>query len=190
MRSIIVPTLFLVVSSFATAKETTYEIDPTHTATVFSWDHLGYSTPSANFKAINGEIIFDDANIENSTVNVTIDTKSINTNVDIFDNKLQGSDWFNAIKFPKITFKSTAIKALGNDQFQVDGTLIIKGVEQNISLQAKLNKKGLHPMANKEAIGFNATTQFNRSEFDMGDYAPAVSDQINVNITVEAIAKE
>lgn len=189
MKAIIIPALLLA-SSIATAEEITYTIDPTHTATVFSWDHLGYSTPSANFKAINGEIVFNDTNPAQSKVNVIINTKSINTNVDMFDLKLQDAEWFNGAEFPTITFDSTKVTPLENNQYKVDGVLTIKGISKVISLNAKLNKKAIHPMAGGEAIGFNATTHFNRSDFEMGDYVPAVSDQINVNITVEAIAKE
>lgn len=189
MKAIIIPALLLA-SSIATAEEITYTIDPTHTATVFSWDHLGYSTPSANFKAINGEIVFNDTNPAKSKVNVIIDTKSINTNVDMFDLKLQGSEWFNSTEFPTITFDSTKVTPLENNQYKVDGVLTIKGISKVISLNTKLNKKAIHPMADGEAIGFNATTHFNRSDFEMGDYIPAVGDKINVNITVEAIAKE
>lgn len=188
MKAIILSTLLLA-SSIATAEEITYTIDPTHTATVFSWDHLGYSTPSANFKSINGEIVFDDANPAKSQVHVIIDTKSINTNVDIFDLKLQDSEWFNSADFPTITFDSTKITPLDHHQYNVEGVLTIKGIAKVITLKAQLNKKAIHPMAGSEAIGFNATTHFNRSDFNMGDYVPAVSDQIKVNITVEAIAQ-
>ncbi|GAA5096470.1 YceI family protein [Wohlfahrtiimonas larvae] len=189
MKSIIIPALLLT-TSIAAADEITYIIDPTHTATIFSWDHLGYSTPSANFKAINGKIIFNDKNPTQSKVNVTIDTKSINTNVDSFDIKLQEAEWFNAKDFPIITFDSTKITPLDQDQYKVEGILTIKGISKVITLKAKLNQRAIHPMAGNEAIGFNATTYFNRSSFSMGDYVPAVSDQIKVNITVEAIAQE
>ena len=191
MKSIIIPA-FVILSSltFASAKEMTYTIDPSHTATVFSWNHLGYSTPSANFKGINGEIMLDQANMADAKVNVVINADNINSNDDIFDDKLKSSEWFDTEKFPEITFKSNKIIPLENDQYQVYGILTIKGITKEISLQAKLNQKGLHPMANKEAVGFNATTKFNRSDFNMGAFVPAVSDEITVNITVEAIAKE
>lgn len=189
MKAIIIPVL-LFATPIATAKETTYTIDPTHTATVFSWDHLGFSTPSANFKSINGQIIFDDKNVRNSKVNVVIDTKSINSNVDIFDQKLQEPEWFNSVEFPTITFDSTKITPLDDHDYKVDGVLTIKGISKVVTLKTQLNKKAIHPMLGNEAIGFNATTYFNRSDFNMGDYIPAVGDQIKVNITVEAIAKE
>lgn len=189
MKAIIIPVL-LFATPIATAKDITYTIDPTHTATIFSWDHLGYSTPSANFKSINGQIIFDDKNIRNSAVNVIIDTQSINSNVDIFDLKLQEAEWFNSKEFPTITFDSTKITPLSEDTYNVEGVLTIKGISKVVNLKARLNKRAIHPMADTEAIGFNATTYFNRSDFNMSDYIPAVSDQIKVNITVEAIAKE
>lgn len=190
MKQLLIIPILLATSLFANAKEITYTIDPTHTATVFSWDHLGFSTPSANFKAINGEITFDDENINNAQVNVVIGVDSINTNIDMFDDKLQGIEWFNVAEFPIITFKSTKVTPLENNQYNIEGNLTIKGITQSINLLAKLNKQGIHPMDNKNAIGFNAITEFNRSDFGISAYVPDVSDKINVEITVEAIEKD
>ena len=173
-------------SAFAMAKPVTYTIDPTHTATVFTWDHFGFSTPAGNFTDITGQIVVDNDKPEKSSVNVTIPLSSINTNVKALDDHLLKSDFFDAEKFPTITFKSTKVETSDKKKFKITGDLTIKGITKPVVLDAVLNKQAEHPMAKVPAIGFNATTSFDRSAFGVGAYVPNVGDKITVNITTEA----
>ncbi|MCU7697349.1 YceI family protein [Acinetobacter sp. AYS6] len=173
-------------SSVTLAAPVDYKIDPTHTATVFSWNHFGFSTPSANFSDIQGVIKVDNAKPANSSVNVTIPLSSVNTNVPALDKEFQEEAWFNAAKYPNITFKSTKVETKDKKHFKITGDLTVKGVTKPVVLDAVLNKQGEHPMAKVPAIGFNATTSFKRSEFGLGNYVPNVGDKITVNITTEA----
>ncbi len=173
-------------SSVTLAAPVDYKIDPTHTATVFSWNHFGFSTPSANFTDIQGTIKVDNAKPANSSVEVTIPLSSVNTNVPALDKEFQEEAWFNAAKYPNITFKSTKVETKDKKHFKITGDLTVKGVTKPVVLDAVLNKQGEHPMAKVPAIGFNATTSFNRSAFGIGNYVPNVGDKITVNITTEA----
>ena len=175
-------------STVTLAAPVDYKIDPTHTATVFSWNHFGFSTPSANFSDIQGVIKVDNAKPANSSVNVTIPLSSVNTNVSALDKEFQQEAWFNAAKYPNITFKSTKVETKDKKHFKITGDLTVKGVTKPVVLDAVLNKQGEHPMAKVPAIGFNATTSFNRSDFGLGNYVPNVGDKITVNITTEATA--
>ncbi|ENU42044.1 YceI family protein [Acinetobacter seifertii] len=175
-------------STITLAAPVDYKIDPTHTATVFSWNHFGFSTPSANFSDIQGVIKVDNAKPANSSVDVTIPLSSVNTNVPALDKEFQQEAWFNAAKYPNITFKSTKVETKDKKHFKITGDLTVKGVTKPVVLDAVLNKQGEHPMAKVPAIGFNATTSFNRSEFGLGSYVPNVGDKITVNITTEATA--
>lgn len=182
-------TLGLAVASVATlsvAKPVDYKIDPTHTATVFTWNHFGFSTPSANFSDIQGTISVDNAKPADSSVNVTILLSSLNTNVKALDEHLKTPDFFDAEKYPNITFKSTKVQALGKNKYKITGNLTVKDVTKPVVLDAVLNKQGEHPMTKAQSIGFNATTSFNRSAFGVGAYVPNVGDKITVNITTEA----
>ncbi len=182
-------TLGLAVASVATlslAKPVAYQIDPTHTATVFSWNHFGFSTPSANFTDIQGTINVDNEKPANSSVNVTIPLSSINSNVPALDKEFQQEAWFNAAKYPNITFKSTKVETKDKKHFKITGDLTVKGVTKPVVLNAVLNKQAVHPMSKVPAIGFNATTSFDRSAFGIGAYVPNVGDKITVNITTEA----
>ena len=177
-----------IASSVALAAPVDYKIDPTHTATVFSWNHFGFSTPSANFTDIQGVIKVDNAKPANSSVEVTIPLSSVNTNVPALDKEFQEEAWFNAAKYPNITFKSTKVETKDKKHFKITGDLTVKGVTKPVVLDAVLNKQGEHPMAKVPAIGFNATTSFNRSAFGIGNYVPNVGDKITINITTEATA--
>lgn len=177
-----------IASSVTFAAPVDYKIDPTHTATVFSWNHFGFSTPSANFTDIQGVIKVDTAKPANSSVEVTIPISSVNTNVPALDKEFQEEAWFNAAKYPNITFKSTKVETKDKKHFKITGDLTVKGVTKPVVLNAVLNKQGEHPMAKVPAIGFNATTSFNRSAFGIGNYVPNVGDKITVNITTEATA--
>ncbi|MEB5929901.1 YceI family protein [Acinetobacter schindleri] len=174
------------VATFSMAKPVAYTIDPGHTATVFSWSHFGFSTPSANFSDIQGTITVDNEKPANSSVNVTIPVSSINTNVKALDDHIQKAEFFDVEKYPNITFKSTKVQALGKNKYKITGDLTIKGVTKPVVLDAVLNKQAVHPMTKLQTIGFNATTSFNRSAFNVGAYVPNVGDKITVNITTEA----
>ncbi|MBP7218582.1 MAG: polyisoprenoid-binding protein [Acinetobacter sp.] len=175
-------------TTFALAAPVDYKIDPTHTATVFSWNHLGFSTPSANFTDIQGVIKVDNTQPANSSVEVAIPLSSINSSVAALDKEFQAEAWFNAAKYPNITFKSTKVETKDKKHFKITGDLTVKGITKPVVLDAVLNGQGEHPMLKVPAIGFNATTSFNRSDFGLGSYVPMVGDKITVNITTEATA--
>lgn len=185
-KALVVGLATVSVSAVVLAKPVAYQIDPTHTATVFNWNHFGFSTPSANFSDIQGTINVDNAKPANSSVNVTIPLASLNTNVKALDDHLKAADFFDATKYPTITFKSTKVQALGQDKYKITGNLTIKDVTKPVVLDAVLNKQGEHPMTKVQSIGFNATTSFDRSAFGVGAYAPNVGDKITVSITTEA----
>ena len=180
-----------IASSVTLAAPVDYKIDPTHTATVFSWNHFGFSTPSANFTDIQGVIKVDNAKPANSSVEVTIPISSVNTNVPALDKEFQEEAWFNAAKYPNITFKSTKVETTDSKNFKITGDLTVKGVTKPVVLDAVLNKKAPHPMTKLDTVGFNATTSFDRSAFGIAAYVPNVGDKISVNITTEAsVAKK
>ena len=179
-----------IASSVTLAAPVDYKIDPTHTATVFSWNHFGFSTPSANFTDIQGVIKVDNAKPANSSVEVTIPLSSVNTNVPALDKEFQEEAWFNAAKYPNITFKSTKVETKDKKNFKITGNLTIKGVTKPVVLDAVLNKQADHPMTKAPTIGFNATTSFDRSAFGIGNYVPNVGDKITVKITTEASVKK
>ena len=174
-------------STVAFAAPLTYRIDPNHTDVVASWSHFGFSNPIAHFGKVDGSITYDPANVGASKVEVTIPLSGLNSHVGDFDDHLRSDDFFDAAKFPNITFKSTSVKAAGKGKLKVTGDLTIKGITKPVVLNVTINKLGMQPIAKREAAGFSATTTIKRSDFDVGKYAPNVSDQVMLSITTEAI---
>lgn len=185
----VISTALIAASSASMAATTDYQIDSKHTATLFSWSHFGFSNPTANFNDVQGVISVDDKHPEKSSVSVTIPVKSVDSHVEALDKEFLTDAWFNEAKYPDITFKSTKVQTKDKKHFKITGDLTVKGVTKPVVLDATLNGMGEHPMAKKPAIGFNATTSFKRSDFGIAQYVPAVSDEIKVNITTEALAK-
>ncbi len=185
----VISTALIAASSSSMAATTDYQIDSKHTATLFSWSHFGFSNPTANFNDVQGVISVDDKHPEKSSVSVTIPVKSVDSHVEALDKEFLTDAWFNEAKYPNITFKSTKVQTKDKKHFKITGDLTVKGITKPVVLDATLNGMGEHPMAKKPAIGFNATTSFKRSDFGIAQYVPAVSDEIKVNITTEALAK-
>jgi polyisoprenoid-binding protein YceI len=174
-------------STVAFAAPLTYKIDANHTDVVASWSHFGFSNPIAHFGKVDGSITYDPANVGASKVEVTIPLSGLNSHVPDFDAHLRSGDFFDAEKFPTITFKSTSVKAAGKGKLKVTGDLTIKGITKPVVLDVTINKAGVQPMAKREAAGFNATATVKRTDFGLGLYAPNVSDQVKLSITTEAI---
>ena len=174
-------------STVAFAAPLTYKIDANHTDVVASWSHFGFSNPIAHFGKVDGNITYDPANVGASKVEVTIPLSGLNSHVGDFDDHLRSADFFDAEKFPTITFKSTSVKAAGKGKLKVTGDLTIKGVTKPVVLDVTINKTGVQPLAKREAAGFSATATVKRTDFGLGLYAPNVSDQVKLSITTEAI---
>jgi polyisoprenoid-binding protein YceI len=167
------------------ASPVTYKLDPGHTMVLFSWNHFGYSNPTANLGLGEGTLVFDEQNPAQSSVDVTLPLANLDTHVSALDEHLKKADFFDAAKYPTVTFKSTGVVPVDGTHFKVTGNLTVHGVTKPVTLDATLNKVGPHPMTKAQAIGFDATTTLKRSDFGMGAYVPMVSDEIQVRITTE-----
>jgi polyisoprenoid-binding protein YceI len=106
------------------------------------------------------------------------------------DEHLKSADFFDAAKYPDITFKSTKVEKVGASGLKIVGNLTIHGVTKPVTLNAKINKIGENPMMKKASAGFDATTTIKRSEFGVDKYVPNVSDEIPVRITFDSHAAQ
>jgi polyisoprenoid-binding protein YceI len=167
------------------AAPVSYQLDPTHTMVLFTWNHFGYSNPTANLGLSTGTVVFDEQHPAQSSVEVTLPLANLDTHVAELDTKLKSAGFFDAVKYPTVTFKSTKVQPLGGHKFKVTGDLTVHGVTKPVVLDATLNKVGPHPMMKVQAIGFDATATIKRSDFGVGAFVPAVSDQIKIHITTE-----
>lgn len=169
----------------AQAAPVTYKLDPAHTMVLFSWSHFGFSNPTADIGISDGTLVFDEQHPSKSSVEVTMPLSALDTHVTALDKHLKEPDFFDADKYPTITFKSTSVQPLGGKRYKVIGNLTVHGVTKPVVLTATLNGMGKHPMTGQQAIGFNATGTLDRSAFGLGAYVPKVSDAIKLDITTE-----
>lgn len=176
-------------SAPAFAAPETYAIDPSHTQPRFEYNHLGYSTQSHRFTKTTGKIVWD-REAKTGSVDISIDATSVDTGYALFNQHIQGEDYFDTAKYPTITFQSTAVRFDGDKPAAVDGKLTIKGVTRPVTLTLTSFQAMPHPMLKKDAIGANATAKIKRSEFNAGKNAPYVSDEVTLLIPVEAIRQQ
>ena len=182
-------TLFALAGLFAApafAASETYVIDPSHTYPRFEYTHLGYSNQIQRFNKTSGSIVVDRA-AKTGSVDITIDAKSVDTGYALFNEHIQGEDYFDTAKYPTITYKSTGVKFDGDKPVAVDGLLTIKGVSKPVTLTVTSFHAMPHPMLKKDAIGANAVARIKRSDFNAGKNAPHVSDEVTLSIAVEAV---
>ncbi len=170
----------------AMAAPETFAIDASHTSPRFEYSHFGYSNQVHRFDKTSGRIVIDRA-AKTGSVEVTIDAKSVNTGFALFNQHIQGEDFLSTEAHPTVTFKSTAVRFEGDKPVAVDGNLTLKGVTKPVTLTVTSFHAMPHPILKKDAIGANAVTKVKRTDFNMGKYAPHVSDEVTITLAVEAI---
>lgn len=186
MKKLVAIAVAASLSTAAFAASETYIIEGSHTMPRFEYSHFGYSTQVSRFDKTSGTITLDRA-AKTGSVDVVIDAKSVNTGYPLFNEHIQGEDFFDTAKYPTITFKSKTLKFDGDKLASVDGDLTIKGVTKPVTLTVTSFHCMPHPMRKKDACGANATTKIKRSEFNAGKHAPYVSDEVTLTIPVEAV---
>ena len=174
----------------AAADATKYVLDASHSQILFNYNHLGFSTTYGMFSGFEGEIMFDEADPAASSVSVSFPVTTLITGWEARDGHLLSGDFFGAEEAPEVTFVSTSIEVTGQNTANITGDLTLNGITKPVVLDAKMNAAGVHPMAEKEWMGFDATTTLVRSDFDMGQFAPFVSDDVKLNISIEAMIAE
>ena len=174
--------------AFATAEN--YVLDASHSQILFTYNHLGYSTTYNMFSGFDGEISFNQEDPAASSVSVSFPVRSMFTGWEARFEHFMGDDFFGAGEDEMVTFASTSIEVTGEDTALITGDLTLNGITKPVVLDAKLNQVGMHPMAEKPWAGFDATTTLLRSDFEVGAFAPFVSDEVDVLIPIEAMQAE
>lgn len=167
-----------------------YVLDPSHSQIVFTYNHLGFSTGAGMFSGFEGTIDWDKEDAAKSSVEVSFPVKSMLTGWEARFQHFMSPDFFDAADDEMVTFKSTGIEVTGENTAKITGDLTLNGVTKSVVLDAKLNQAGDHPMEGKPWAGFDATTTLVRSDYNLGAFAPYVSDEVAVVISVEAMKAE
>lgn len=182
--------LLIAMAASASAAPITYTMDPDHTIVRVTWNHYGFSNPSATVGISSGTVTYDPEHPEKASVKAVMPLSTLDTHVPELDDHLKAQDFFDAAQYPQITFQSDDVKAVDDTHLKVSGSVSAHGISQPVTLDVTLNKVGEHPAWSAPAIGFDASAELQRSDFDVDLFVPKVSDDVAIHITSEAIESD
>lgn len=174
----------------AFAEPVQYTFDKSHSNLSFSYNHLNYSITDGRFGDWDATLMIDADEPANSSVEFVIDADSLDTFWEARDEHFKSADFFDVADYPEVTFKSTSIEQVSENKLEVTGDLTIKDITKPAVLEVDIMSFGEHPMAEKQAAGFNMKTVVKRSDYGMDMYVPYISDEVDVVFSGEAMIAE
>lgn len=149
-----------------TAQKTKWTFDKVHSKIQFDVAHLVISEVTGQFQDYEGTVLADKADFSDAKIDFSIDVKSINTNDENRDGHLQSADFFDAAKYPKITFKSKSMTEAGKNQYKLTGDLTMHGATKTVTFDVKYGGTVTDPYGNVKA-GFKITGVIDRTDFGL-----------------------
>ncbi|MEX0617802.1 MAG: YceI family protein [Pseudohongiellaceae bacterium] len=164
-----------------------YTLDKDHAALLFKINHLGFSTFIGRFTDFDASLDFDPENVANSSLEVIVDTSSINVNLPEFEEELRGSSWFDVENYPQAVFRTTSlVEATDEDTFVFEGDLTLLGTTAPVTLVADFHGGGRNFLTRRYTLGFSGSVNFQRSDFGLDNMVSfGVGDDIELEIHVE-----
>jgi polyisoprenoid-binding protein YceI len=179
--------LLVTSSSLASAVET-YAVDLEHSSITFRIKHLGITYVYGRFNDMSGVLKIDDQTPANSFVQISAKTESVDTNVPKRDDHLRSPDFFDAKKFPTISFTSKSFKRLDEDKYEVAGDLNLHGITRPLTVTVQHTGSGNDPWGGYRT-GYETTFTIKRSDFGMTTMLNGVGDDVRITVSVEGIRK-
>ena len=170
----------------AFAAPVSYGVEANHTFPRFSYTHLGFTTQQSRFDKTTGTVVYDKEG-RTGSVDIKIEASSVSTGSTLFNQHIQAEDFLDTAKYPTVTFKSTKVNFDGDKPVSIEGDLTMKGITKRVTLTVTRFLAAPHPIQKKDTIGADAYTIVKRTDFNMGKYAPAVSDEVRIDIAIEAL---
>jgi polyisoprenoid-binding protein YceI len=164
----------------------TYTVDAVHTAVLFKIRHLGVADYYGRFNGVEGSVVVDGENPAASSVSLTIDANSVDTNNDKRDQHIKSPDFLNAAQFPVITFESNAARLRDDGIYEVDGELSLHGVTKPMTVEVRPIGSGSDPWGGFRA-GFHTSFEVKRSDFGMTYMLEGLSDDIEIIVSSEVV---
>jgi polyisoprenoid-binding protein YceI len=162
-----------------------YDLDLDHCSITFDVEHFKYSRFTMRFDRKKGQLNWNEGGLEQSSVSVSIDAASIDTNVPLLDKMVKSASLLDVERYPEIRFVSTKFERTGESRGTLTGNLTIHGVTQPVTLDVTFNGFARDPLTKKDTLGFSAEGQFSRAKFGLATWYPAVGDDIHVRIQAE-----
>jgi polyisoprenoid-binding protein YceI len=194
MKAFFLVPVLAIALTFASQAQTKWNFDKSHTTIGFNVTHLVISEVDGHFGSFDGSITTTGDSFENAKVEFSADIASINTGNEKRDEHLRSDDFFNAGKFPKMTFKSTSMKKTGNNTYKLVGDLTIRDKTRRVELDVRHNGTVQDPWGNTKA-GFKITGAINRFDYELKwntlteAGAAVVGREVRFNINVQ-LAKQ
>ena len=176
----------LALAALPAMAQDTYKIDPVHSEVSFKIRHLLAKT-SGRFTAFGGAIKMDTADIRKSSVEVTIEVASLNTDNADRDKHLKSPDFFDVAKYPTITFKSTSVKEVAKGKLEVTGDFTLHGVTKRITFP--IANAGTQPGMKPGTVvaGFiDGALTINRNDYGIKSFPGALGDDVAISLNIEA----
>jgi polyisoprenoid-binding protein YceI len=192
-RTIVAAAVAAALSFPAAGATSQWQIDSQHASAQFAVKHLMISTVRGEFHGVTGTINWDDKDITKSTIDVTIDTTSVDTREPKRDAHLKSPDFFDVAKYPTMTFKSKKIEQVAPGKLKVTGDLTIHGITKEVILDVDGPTAPIKDPWGNTRVALNATTTVNRQDFgvkwnaNMDGGGVVVSDNVNITIDAELV---
>jgi len=188
MNRLAMPLAILALAAPLSAQTSTWTPDKAHSEVDFKILHMSLSNVHGRFGNIGGQIVWNEADVTKSTVNMTIDVNTVDTGVAPRDADLKSANYFDVAQFPTATFVSTSVAKTGNG-LTVNGNLTVHGVTKPVVLQVQGPMGPVPGMGGKMHAGFSATTTVSRTAFGIGAKTPAaiLGDDVQLSIELDVV---
>ena len=161
----------------------TYAMDPNHTQIGFGVMHMGFTPYYGRFSNPSGTLVLSPKVPADSKLDVIIPAATISTTSDKLDGELKGQQWLDVAKYPQVTFRSTKIVPTSKDAAKVTGDLTLHGVTKPVTLDVHFVGAGVNPLDKAYTVGFQATGEISRSDFDVKTYVPLIGDAVQITLS-------
>jgi polyisoprenoid-binding protein YceI len=160
-----------------------YTVETTHTRLLFAVSHMDFTTWYGEFTHITGTLTLDPQDVAATKLDVIIPANTISTSNTKLDGELNSPKWLDTTQYPTIEFKSTQVVRTGVDTANVTGDLTFHGVTRPETLSVTFNASGVNFLTKQYTVGFNATGQIKRSDFNESTYVPVIGDDVTLIIS-------
>ncbi|SFW76024.1 Polyisoprenoid-binding protein YceI [Sinomicrobium oceani] len=190
-KLVVIAIAFLTLSAFTTIGNT-WKSDPPHTQLGFTVTHLGINDISGAFEDVSITLNAKGEDLRDAAFSLVAQTVSVDTRVDARNNHLKSTDFFNAEKYPEMSFTSTEIKKEGNNRYSLTGELSLHGITKTVHLNVLDRGLVTNPMSNKETRGIQVSGTIKRSDFGIGEKFPeaVISDEVRIIANAEFLQDE
>ncbi|RCK21999.1 YceI family protein [Thalassospira lucentensis] len=177
-------------AAFSAQAADTYKMDPTHTSVIFIVNHLGFSNYQGRFGGASGELTLDRDDLAASSAVINIDLTKIDSGLEALDTHMKSADFFDVENHPTATFTSTSVEVTGDNTAKITGDLNILGQSKPLVLDVTLTGEGDNPMSGDHTLGFAATGTVTRTDYGMEFLVPAVSPEVDLQISSEFLKQK